>query len=792
MNKKIILIISFLLLGLISLGAVSAADISVEDQAIDDMAVTDIQEDTVVEDMVVNDVQEDTAIDEVSASEEPINDDVSKLSANEGNFTELENLVSGEDKTGIITLEKNYTKKNGGYSDGIIIHGHDLIIQGAQGKEITIDANYYGCIFTVVGNNITIKNIKFINGGDVNCAGAIYWSYREVNGSIVNCSFVNCSAGHNGGAVYWDEYSNNGFIDGCSFVNCSAGDFGGAVYWDDYANNGTLCNCNFVNCSSFSLGVVYWGGYQGKLSNCKFTSCFSVDGGAIYWDSVNGSISDSSFVNCSSEYSGGAIYLDTSGILSGCNFTGCSANRLGVAIYVEEDDTQISNCNFIKNNVSGSNKRTIYNEADDLIVKYCTFDGKFNRESYDIQGNKATIIPTPYNATVTISQSGSYYQNKTIYVKLISSKDKSPIKNRRVTLVFSNNEKVTVTTYDNGIASYKVPFNPGTYTVTVESASSDVIIKNNSKISAKIVKAPATISPTNLTTMYQGKAFQVKVVNSKTKKGISGVKLKLKVYTGKKYKTATITTASNGIAKYNVGNLAIGTHKVVVSSASTTLITAKSKTSSIKITKASYSIIAPKVMHAYKTSGTFRVTVKNKASGKVLKGVKVSIKVYTGKKYKIYTVKTNAKGIASLSTKALSKGTHNVVVSIKANKNYKASSAKSSIKILKSKIKTVLSGYVTKSIFDSWGSYEDIYLNVNLMANNKRLSKNVKFTLGWNVYSTFYSFDVTRNTGSTVCISPGDMGYTVNPSSSGWIYIEMRYAGDTLYNSSFYRLYLQS
>ena len=78
----------------------------------------------------------------------------------------------------------------------------------------------------------------------------------------------------------------------------------------------------------------------------------------------------------------------------------------------------------------------------------------------------------------------------------------------------------------------------------------------------------------------------------------------------------------------------------------------------------------------------FKVTVKNTKTKKIIKGVKVAIKVYTGKKYKTYTVKTNSKGIAQLNVKSLKVGTHKVVVT-SGNKYCTAKTATSSIKITK-------------------------------------------------------------------------------------------------------------
>lgn len=71
---------------------------------------------------------------------------------------------------------------------------------------------------------------------------------------------------------------------------------------------------------------------------------------------------------------------------------------------------------------------------------------------------------------------------------------------------------------------------------------------------------------------------------------------------------------------------------------------------------------APEVCNIYKKKGSFKITIKD-TDKKIIKKLKLKVKVYTGKKTKTYTLKTNAKGIATLSTKNLKKGTHKVVIS---------------------------------------------------------------------------------------------------------------------------------
>lgn len=117
------------------------------------------------------------------------------------------------------------------------------------------------------------------------------------------------------------------------------------------------------------------------------------------------------------------------------------------------------------------------------------------------------------------------------------------------------------------------------------------------------------------------------------------------------------------------------------SSSSNDVLKSSSTTNSKKTTKYSLSISAPKVTKEYKKNGVFKVTVKDKNTKKPVKGIKLNIKVYTGKKYKTFSQKTDKNGIVKINTKSFAKGTHNVIVTAKATKKYNKKTVKSSIKI---------------------------------------------------------------------------------------------------------------
>lgn len=209
------------------------------------------------------------------------------------------------------------------------------------------------------------------------------------------------------------------------------------------------------------------------------------------------------------------------------------------------------------------------------------------------------------------------------------------------------------------------------------SLSSDLKYISSSDVKSVNLKA------SKLSTTYgSGKYFNVKAIDNETKKPVSNLKINLKIYTGKKSKKISIKTNSKGIAKYSASTLSVGKHKVNVKLKGTK-IKYNEKRTYIRISKATLTVSAPKTTNYLKENEKFKVTVKNKESKKVMKNINVKIKVFTGKKFKTYSLKTNKYGIVSFNTKSLGKGTHKVIVNIKSSAKVNPATRKSSIKIVK-------------------------------------------------------------------------------------------------------------
>lgn len=283
--------------------------------------------------------------------------------------------------------------------------------------------------------------------------------------------------------------------------------------------------------------------------------------------------------------------------------------------------------------------------------------------------NDVTIsYPDDIQAKIQIKESGQYYGEKAVTVKVINNSNTSlyPIP---VSLKFSNGKSITVVTNNYGEAIYKLPFNPGKYNVKASVESNFLDVRGDSLKNIIIKNADAKITLKKLTTSYGSRKYlEIKVTNTKNNKGISGVKLLLKVYTNGKFKKTYLTTDSRGIAKYNVQNLNVGCHKVIVSEVSSG-VKAKSKTGYVKVRKASVYFDGVDSIFI-KKGGLYNVALFNKNNDKLIKGVKITIKILVGKKWNTYNLKTGKYGV-DINLGYLGMGSYKVVAKFNGNSKYK-------------------------------------------------------------------------------------------------------------------------
>ena len=292
-----------------------------------------------------------------------------------------------------------------------------------------------------------------------------------------------------------------------------------------------------------------------------------------------------------------------------------------------------------------------------------------------------TIIPIPVKIAITSSLSIYYNSGSTATIKITDKATGKAMAGVYVLVQIDKDKNYLFQTDSKGQISFAASLPVGKHPITVSTADNRYKGASVSK-TITVKKASATIKAPKVTDYYKGvKYFTVKLINSKTKKAMYDAKINIKVFISKnRYYNYNGRTGSNGQIKLVLDSLKPGTYNVVVAGADSKSFTAQKVTSQIVIKKAPTKLIPKKLTAKKGAKSYFKVTIKNSKTKKVIKGVKVKIKVYTGKKAKTYTAKTNSKGIAQISTSKLKLGKHKVIVT-SANKYCVAKQARSYIKM---------------------------------------------------------------------------------------------------------------
>ncbi len=711
LKKSIVLILFILLTTVIVISSVSASEIN--EDITGDCEEIEINENNANEEIEKTNADTSDILSKNDASDEVINDGEWRT------FSELQDLFDEAEENSEIDLEYNYYC-NDDFDNYAVIIDKNLTING---NEHTLDACEKSGGLAIFNSYVRLNNLYIINGYDEGPGSGLYINSESI-GILNGCGFVNNTVGEEcGGAIYT---LGNILLTDCFFIDNYANSDGAGIY---AKNEMTLINnCEFINNDASGNG----GAIVTEGTLIIFNSYFDDNdvegnGGAIYAYYPNEgkssvSIGDSIFYYNYAKKEGGAVYLDAFTIkneleneaaisyISNTTFdwngAGSSTNGHGYggAIF-NFHNLEIIDCNFIKNYVYQGGGAIYMNNG----VYYQNGSNTYSQTfSLNIHGNttftnntaeryggaiKIYADPTPLskgikgilNISDNVIFEGNNVSNGNGGALSIIDSDSS-INNA----IFKNNHATEGGAVEGGVTTNCIFENnskPETSGTIVnggknDSTNSDDKIKPTDGVSYdSISKIPVSFSAAPLYTSYgSGQSFIVQVVNKKTSKPIVGFTVILKVNNGGSYKTVYLTTDIDGIARYKVSALGIGTYTVIVSNEKTDLFTVSDTISKITISKGSYIIKAPAIKKKYKKSGAFKITVKNKA-GIAIKGVKLTVKVYTGKKFKTYKLKTNNKGVASMKTKSLKKGKHKVVITAKGSGLYNAGKKTSSIKI---------------------------------------------------------------------------------------------------------------
>ena len=307
--------------------------------------------------------------------------------------------------------------------------------------------------------------------------------------------------------------------------------------------------------------------------------------------------------------------------------------------------------------------------------------------NYANESGQMVITAKPVVITV-VSLTNTYNTGYTAKIKVTDKATGKAVANAtllvKITPKGKQGKYYLVLTDANGYATFLVEAGVGANSLIVQNGDTNYKGSNVAKWFT-VYKASGKIVASKTYVYYkQDKYLKIKVVNTKKNNApMAYAKVNVRIYISSyKYYNYVGKTGGNGEINLDVSNLAPKTYKVVVYNADSKNYTAKSVTTYLVVKKAPTKL-TPTALTAKKgTNSYFKIIVKNTKTNKIISGVKVKIKVYTGKTYKTYTATTNSKGIALFNVKSLSVGTHKTVVS-SGNRYCVATAVTSSIKITK-------------------------------------------------------------------------------------------------------------
>ena len=506
-------------------------------------------------------------------------------------FDDVNEAIKSAQSDDVIELEGNY---NGNRNPISIDKG--VTIQGSSNGAV-LDAKMLSKVFVIKANNVILKDLTIQNS----YGSAILNEYgdKKFDLTIINCSFINNYESIDGGAILHTNMGTLTVIN--STFESNNADFGGAIYVS--SENFKVINSNFTdNVATYLGGAIHCLSDSMSISGCQFNgnrASKDSSGGAIFSFYANGIIEDSKFNNNRAD-SGGAIYAKDNLTVKNSSFTSNVANKKAGAISVFSQldekgnfDSKLSifDSNFTSN--TATDVSCIYVELCDVDISNSKFDD--NQEVYIRLGSFKNTNNTLKNVKVdnTVQMivspekySVSYDSGKSLKVRLHAGEGRY-IENARIKVVVTVGKKTKTfygytdpDYYDACIELSKLP--AGKYSIKV-SLDSKGIKSDPVKKTITIKKAETIVKAPEVTAKYKkSKKFTIKVKHKSTHYKVKSLKLKVKVYTGKKFKKYIVKTNKKGIATINTKNLKRGSHKVAITSKNNNYIVNKKSTIIIK------------------------------------------------------------------------------------------------------------------------------------------------------------------------------------------------------------------
>ena len=302
-------------------------------------------------------------------------------------------------------------------------------------------------------------------------------------------------------------------------------------------------------------------------------------------------------------------------------------------------------------------------------VTISTNDTNLNSASAD---SKITI--NKISVKISVESLVNYFNSgNTAVIKVTDSKTSKAISGVQVEIKVDG-VKYYYKSDKNGKITFKTSLGVGKHSISFN-AVGNTYSSNNVLKTLNIKKATGKFSASSKTYYYKsGNYMIVKLVNTKNKKGIFNAKIHFQFKRSKKVISNFYgTTQGDGKIKFNL-DLKPGTYNIVISGDDSKNFNAKKLTAKMIVKK------SPLKLTTKTSKKQLQIKVINKKSNKVVNGVKLKVKVYTGKSFKVFTAKSNSKGLLNVNLKSIKNGSHKIEITT-SNSYYTLKTFKKTIKI---------------------------------------------------------------------------------------------------------------
>lgn len=487
-------------------------------------------------------------------------------------------------KSNNIVINNSKFEDCSGKSSPVGFYGtvNDVEINGCEFYN-TSSKELGGAIYSNGGNYLKIKDSYFEK-----CQAHTYGGAMDISGvkdvNIIDCDFYECfTVVNDGGAISSDSCSNVNIL-GCDFDSCKSNGFGGSVRVVNTGNLLTISDCNFSDSySNIEGGSVYSNNVPNVIiDNCDFlNSSSNLTGGSVFIltttnanlndlyfkdsdsgnfagslyinDVTNFNLSNSEFINSHAKMTGGAIHVNpaTNLNISDCLFDSCSAELYGNSLDIGfTKNTIIKNSNFTNSNYNGQEAITFPGSE-----KYEIVDSIFDVAPKDVIYHYDTILSAGDLSIVNGEQ---------CTIRATLSNVAGPLSNKIVTFNLNGNS-YSRTTSSDGVVSFNANDyigGLGNHEVIVSYAGDSINSAVSQKINVKVNMYRATLTVTPYGKYYGDKSLSFKVVDSDNN-AKSDVPIHVDIYlNGNLYKSADISTGSNGMVAYSMSSFEPGNYSV--------------------------------------------------------------------------------------------------------------------------------------------------------------------------------------------------------------------------------------